>query len=528
MANRELFRNGRGTAHPADTVNAAGGFAYAFEPRHALAQLAATGCLNDTYYESAEKQLETVLELCETLPAEFVAKTAVYARRRGAMKDMPALLCAFLSRVAPELLEKVFPSVVDSGRMLRTFVQILRSGACGRRSLGTRPKRLIQRWFAERGPDEVFFAATGNNPSFSDIIRLAHPRPDTPEREALYKWLLGYKVAAESLPRRAGNYVAWKESRAAGGTAAGELPDAPFLWLLGCGLTRGEMIELTPRLPWTALRMNLVALARAGVFTDAATAELVAGRLTDREEIARTRVFPYQLFQTALAIHGDKGVPASVRNAVAQALEISLESAPLFAGKKAYVLVDVSGSMGAPVTGHRKGATSATRCIDAAALMATAILHRNPGSVVVPFENHVVPLFIDAENGVFENARKLASVGGGGTNTCAPLRQLNQRKATGDVVIYLSDNQSWMDSRRHQWNQGTKTLAEWEAFRARNPGAKLVCVDFQPYPDSQALDREDILNVGGFSDAVFERITTFVQGGENPEHWLEAIERIEL
>ena len=57
------------------------------------------------------------------------------------MKDMPALLLAELSRRDPALMDRVFDRVVDSPRMLRTFVQIVRSGATGRKSLGSAPKR---------------------------------------------------------------------------------------------------------------------------------------------------------------------------------------------------------------------------------------------------------------------------------------------------------------------------------------------------------------------------------------------------
>ena len=39
--------------------------------------------------------------------------------------------------------------VIDNGKMLRTFIQIVRSGAVGRKSLGTRPKRLVQRWLVD-------------------------------------------------------------------------------------------------------------------------------------------------------------------------------------------------------------------------------------------------------------------------------------------------------------------------------------------------------------------------------------------
>ena len=66
------------------------------------------------------------------------------------MKDLPALLCAALSVSGPGLLAEVFDRVIDDGRMLRNFVQIMRSGVVGRKSLGTLPKRLVQAWFDRR------------------------------------------------------------------------------------------------------------------------------------------------------------------------------------------------------------------------------------------------------------------------------------------------------------------------------------------------------------------------------------------
>jgi 60 kDa SS-A/Ro ribonucleoprotein len=46
----------------------------------------------------------------------------------------------------------------------------------------------------------------------------------------------------------------------------------------------------------------------------------------------------------------------------------------------------------------------------------------------------------------------------------------------------------------------------------------------QPYDSTQAMDREDILNVGGFSDQVFDVISAFVSGQLDPEHWIGRIE----
>src|SRR4051812_23910722 len=141
MANLSLFKSSRGPLVPrTDTVNRAGGKAYAFTPKHALAQYAATGCLNATFYASAEEDLEKVLALASQVEPEFLAKTAVYARQKGFMKDMPALLCATLSVLDAELCGRVFTRVIDDGKMLKNFVQIVRSGAVGRKSLGSMPK----------------------------------------------------------------------------------------------------------------------------------------------------------------------------------------------------------------------------------------------------------------------------------------------------------------------------------------------------------------------------------------------------
>jgi 60 kDa SS-A/Ro ribonucleoprotein len=97
MANQQLFQTPRGAfTPPARDVNREGAPAYRYSPKHLLAQYAVTGCLNNTFYAGGAEQLEMVLGLSNDLDAEFVAKTAVYARQKASMKDMPALLLAVL------------------------------------------------------------------------------------------------------------------------------------------------------------------------------------------------------------------------------------------------------------------------------------------------------------------------------------------------------------------------------------------------------------------------------------------------
>ena len=65
-------------------------------------------------------------------------------------------------------------------------------------------------------------------------------------------------------------------------------------------------------------------------------------------------------------------------------------------------------------------------------------------------------------------------------------------------------------------------------FKQRNPDAKLVCIDIAPYGTTQAADRNDILNIGGFSDDVFKIIAAFSAGQLGAAHWVGEIESIAL
>jgi 60 kDa SS-A/Ro ribonucleoprotein len=221
----------------------------------------------------------------------------------------------------------------------------------------------------------------------------------------------------------------------------------------------------------------------------------------------------------------DSATPAKVRNALQDAMEIAIENVPAVSGR-AIVCPDVSGSMQSPVTGHRAGSTTATRCIDVAALVAAAVLRKNRDANVLAFSDDVVPCKLDPYASVMSNAQKLASLPSGGTNCSAPLRRLNREKVQADLVLFVSDNMSWMDSQGG--GRCTASMQEWANFRSRNPQARLVCLDLQPYASSQVQERADILNVGGFSDAVFEIVAAFASGELGPEHWVGSIEKIEL
>jgi 60 kDa SS-A/Ro ribonucleoprotein len=521
MVNTQLFQTRKGRLLPeANVRNAEGGPAYAFGPRHQLAQLAATGCLSQTFYANAEVQLDRVLALTREVEPDFVAKAALYARQAGHMKDMPALLAAVLTTRDPALLSRVFGRIIDNGKMLRNFVQIMRSGAVGRKSLGTRPKKLVQQWLLSASEAQLLNAAVGNTPSLADVVKMVHPKPAEAWRSAWFAWLIGKPFDEAALPPSTQAFEQFKRDAAGAKTSA--LPDVPFQMLTALELSQTQWAQIARSGSWQVVRQNLNAFARHGAFSLDGVADAVAAKLRDPSTIAKARVLPYQLLAAFKAAGSE--VPSVVRDALQDAMETALENVERYAGR-VVVCPDVSGSMRSPVTGHRGTATSSVRCVDVAALVAAAVLRKNPGAVVLPFEQDVVKLSLNSRDSVMTNAQMLASIGGGGTNCSAPLALLNKQGATVDLVIMVSDNESWVDATRRG---ATQTLREWEVLKQRNPQARLVCIDVQPYGTTQAAERADIMNVGGFSDAVFRMVAVFSKGENGPDRWIREIEQLAL
>ena len=515
MANKSVFASVVGKLLPRpDAVNSEGAQAYALTPKQKLAQLAATGCVNRTFYAEAREQVADILPLVDELDPAFVAQVAVYGREAGYMKDMPALLAAALTMKDPALAARVFNRVIDNGRMLRTYVQIMRSGAVGRKSLGTGPKRMVQKWLTEATDTQLIRASVGNDPSLADVIKMVHPKPANKRREALFAYLIGKEHDASLLPDDIQAFEAFKEDQ------TNTVPNVPFQMLTALDLKTEHWREIADNAGWHMTRMNLNTFARHGVLKGFRTVRKIAAKLKDEHAIAKAKVFPYQLM-TAYVMAND-GVPGVIKNALQDAMELATKNVPAFEGNVA-VCPDVSGSMHWPITGYRPGASSAVRCVDVAALITATVIRKNPEATVLPFHFNVERAKFNPRDSVMTNAAKLAGLPSGGTDCAAPLRTLLRKNVPVDLVIIVSDNESWFRSGRYA---STGVMEEWARLKSRNPNAKLVCIDLVPNSTTQAVTRDDILNIGGFSDAVFDVIASFANGSATADHWVEEIGRV--
>lgn len=561
MASKSLFGTSSSALvdRPVDAINQAGGSAYAYGSEHALAQFLFTSCFNGAYYESGAEQLARFHELAACVTPEFLAKACIAARRDGLLKDAPAAGWAKLADMDIKLWDRIADRVVDSGKMILTAFQMVRSGAGTRKRCFSHAKqRVMSRLLNNASDDKLLSASVGKNPSLRDVLRLVRPTPPNNARRALYGWLCGNPVEKwrpatyDDLPLEirlldrfrgttdpdeqvqlarqfAKTYIRWDLLVDA---VKGEVYE-------GCGATRRLVrpspvwAEIARNMGYQALRMNLNTLNRHGVFRDPRMVDEVASRLADMNEVRRSKQMPYQFF--AAYLNASEEIPYCIRKALNDAAEVACEAVPKFPGP-VVIGCDVSGSMLAPITGRRDkpGQSSKMRCIDVAALISAAILRKNPDSVVVPFSDWVRPFSADPGDQILSISTRLSRFGGGGTDCHLPVAHANEKLKDRAFcgVILISDNQSWVTPSVRMFHCVTALVHEWDKFVAnqrrlgRFPRPKLICCDLQMGGSSQAPETAETLNIGGFSDVVFEVMAAHL--ADDSQRFVDMVKAVEI
>jgi 60 kDa SS-A/Ro ribonucleoprotein len=528
--NKNVFA--RAEMHPINTKNESGGGAYSMKDKTAIAQLAFTGCFRGSFYSDPKEQLDKARAILQNInDDEYIAKVAIAAHKTGFMKDMPAFLVAWLSKNgSTKVHDAAFRQVIDSGKMLRNYCQVIRSGVIGRKSFGSHPKEMVNQWL-NKNANYVFGQSIGNDPSFSDIIKMTHPFPVDSEHDALFGYLLdGDKCSKGPMPSLVQEFEAFKKG-------SSFVPKMDFRFLTGVQVSDEVWKEIAKKASWQQTRMNLNTFKRHNVFNDPKMVDLIAARLRDKELISKARLMPYQAY---IAFQSVQDVPRQITEALQDALDFSVSNAPEM-GTIA-ICIDRSGSMGSPITGYSGSATSVVSCAMAACLLGLGILYSNKDSDVFTFADNATKESFNLRDSISTNVSKI-HFASGGTNISSALSMVHAQNKKYDAVVLISDNQSWRDYKGDGtagWfgdnsssnvNIGTEASPSYKIFRKikrMSPKCKMINVDIQPYATSQMPEVKDVLLVGGFNDSVFSCIDSFIKSDGDPEYWSKKLNEIDL
>ncbi|MEV0573773.1 TROVE domain-containing protein [Streptomyces sp. NPDC050392] len=453
------------------TRTAEGGTGYLRDAKSELFLLAVSNFVTqNTFYEKGEARDDRYAQLVRKLAVcdpEWVAGLLKWLRGEGNMRT--AALVGAAEFTAERLLKE------EPGHSRQTVDSVLQradepgellgywTSTYGRRL----PKPLkrgvadaVQRLYNERSLLAYDTGSKGYR--FGDVLNLVHPSPadDKPWQGALFKHAIDRrKNRDEEIPtvlpmlRARDGLMRMPAEDRRGALEDPRVTDlfreAGMTWEALAGWLQGPMDAkaweaVIPSMGYMALLRNLRNFDEAGVGDE--VAEQVAKRLSDPEQVARSRQLPmrfYSAFNAAPSLRWG--------HALDQALTCSLSSIPQLGGRT-LILVDTSSSMDASFS--RDGSLMRW---DAAALFGIALGRRCAKADVVSFSS--ARQYWDQPPGARTKAFRLTRGGsllgdvrkwkdggwflGGGTDTAPALRETFRGH---DRVVIVTDEQAGHDA----------------------------------------------------------------------------------
>lgn len=513
------------TFNKADKTNREGAPAFSRPLEEDVLAVLMTQTLGNTFYASKKEIAKETVDVLRAVSAKdpaFLAKALVYARNRGLMKMAPTIGLAVLSEnksaAAQDAFRKSFRHVMRIPDDLREFVDLIRTGSFGKKSLTGLRKTMIQH--ALRHMSEFHGVKYGSSASegvtVRDILRLAHPRPKTTKsgkeyerlkngaQAEMFGWLVkGWEnVGKEPSPT---NPMIWALETIKRSEDEKEIVSLVRKYKLPWEvvvpsvkkMTVGIWTALMEGMPYMALLRNLNTFERHGVLADKAVVKDIAARLSDKEAVEKSKQLPFRFWNAFKAYTG----PQAIRDGLSDALEASFANMPEMSGTIC-IANDTSGSMGSLVS-DKGTATFA----EVAGIFAAALFKKAEDVMLLPFDTevHAAKGRVSKRDTIMSIVEKISGHGGG-TDIGAPIRHLLREKKKVDVFIGITDSEDW---------SGRGFLTEWEEYKAKiNPKAKAFLVTIAPYRDGLSpKEMPDVYYTYGWSDNVLRFISMILAGG---------------
>ncbi|MEV5510172.1 TROVE domain-containing protein [Streptomyces orinoci] len=431
-----------------------GGQGYQRDDRSELFLLAVANFVSQqTYHESGTGRDERFAGLVRKLAVQDAAWTAgllEWLRGDGQMRTASLVgaaeyVKARLDAGATEgptnrqVIDSVLRRADEPGEMLAYWVS----------TYGRNVPKPVKRGIADAvrrlytGRNLLKYDTASKSYRFGDVLNLVHPtpHPDKPWQGELFQYALDRRHNPDNaLPpasdrtltaHRALMAVPAGERRAlvTGPGGAERLAEAGMTWEALAGWLQGPMDAavweaVIPSMGTMALVRNLRNFDQAGVGDRAA--EQVAARISDPEEVARSRQFPFRYL--AAYQHA-----ASLRWAypLERALGHSLANVPALPGRT-LILIDRSGSMWSPLSDR-----SQLNRADAAAIFGTAVAVRAAEADLVQFGTSSAPVSYRKGESVLKVLERFGNLGG--TDTTEAVRRHYRGH---DRVLIVTDEQA--------------------------------------------------------------------------------------
>ena len=486
------------------TLTREGGCAYRRDLESDLFLLAATNMVGeDTFYERAADRDERFERLVHRVTAHnpaFVAGLAPYLRAALRMRSAAVVMAAeYVAAGGPHgraVIVNTLQRADEPAELIGYW--LARHG----RALPMPVKRgvadAVRRLYTERAA--LKYDGASRAVRMADVIELVHPAPKDDRQSALFRWLLDHRhhddavADAERLPVLAASH-ALEQVPEADRRAVLRAPGAPALtaagwtwerlsgWLPG-GMDAEAWEAVIPSMGAMALVRNLRNFDRAGV--SAATSDAVIAKITNAEDVAAARLFPYQVWAAYANAPSD-----TWKRALGVTLDHTIANIPRL--DRTLVVIDTSGSMESPVSGR-----STMSRVQVAAVMAMATASRSTDVDVV----------IYGQTSAWVSARR-------GTSVLAGVQAIVDRVGSvGHATYGHTAIAKWFDPARHRRVVLFTDDQQHDSGHVHLDHVPLIYTfDLAGYaPASFPAGQRGRYTLGGFSDATFTVMKTLEAG----------------
>ncbi len=447
-------------AKPEQVQNRAGGFVFEVSDESRLRRFLIIGTDGNTFYASEKTITKENMSFVSDLVKRnerLVVDTLVDVSVNGlAYRNSPALYA--LAVVLTEGNDKEYARAAFT-KVVRTATHLFEMAEYidGMGGWGRAKRKAFQEWF-NMDADKLAYQAVKyrnrNGWTLRDVLRLSHAQPDA----AVANFICSKEGYFSDAPAILDSFADMQKADSVKKVISvldsnKNLPweTIPTQFLKDAGVWK--KLFYNNQLNGQALVRNITRLGKLDAFKDMQFAADYAERLVDPNMIARTRLHPIN-FLNASVVYSDgqsqrqsygygldrnktwNAEPVIVDALTAGFYEAFKHVEP--AGKRTFIGVDVSGSMG-----WTQALGLDLSCSQVAAAVAMTVARTEPAHTIKGFTTGFVDLGISANTNLADAMQKVQRASFGGTDMAQPMVYALKNKIQVDTFCVITDNETW-------------------------------------------------------------------------------------
>ena len=538
-------------------INKMGELSYKMGDKEELVSTVMTTFLNNGYYETEKEVVDRICAKLDKVDPLFSAKLAIYARNTGNLRSVTHLVSAYISKYisgtewAKRFYNKIVVRPDDMSEILSAYASLNGMKLDNIKKIPNSMKKGFKTSLERLDVYQIDkYKMNGRNVKLIDIVNLFHPKGKQNNSEAYHNLMNGM-----SLEGLYSSKIFEKEMAKAGQETKG-------MTVAEKEETKKEAITAVIENVNGMPIMNLLRNLRNIILYAPDKVDDACKQLVIKDKILKSRLLPFRFAtayseieklnyakdtDTKIEFESDAAITTctkeqfdinkeKVLNAIEDALQISCLNIPKLEGNCA-ILVDHSGSVRGDAGGNsRVSAFSKTTRAMIGNLFASMVAYRQANVYIGLFGDRLIPVKIDRSKKLLDFNKYSYNEGAKcGTSTEAGIytfmEEVVKEKKKIDNIIVFSDCQIGKGSYFASWyglkhdDRSPHFHELFKEFRKINPNANFIVVNLNQTNGNSVFDRSQrILNIAGWSDKIFDLITSNCKGWDAVIKEIESIE----